>query len=115
MPASHCVLPGSARGTHLHGDVTLTGGVPREGNCASGQGSSGDAGDGLPMGHRVEAVHVGCKGRAVGPGWYEDIAGGGEDGDEPLQTTRRSEALHHPLALSQRDMRILGPVVEPLV
>lgn len=39
----------------------------------------------------------------------------GEDGDEALKASRRSEALHHPLPLSQRHMRILGPVVQTFV
>src|SRR6202000_2940366 len=43
------------------------------------------------------------------------MADGGEDGDEPLQASRRSKALHRPLASSQRQVRVLGPVVEALV
>jgi len=45
----------------------------------------------------------------------EEIADGGEDGNEPLQASRRSKALHRPLASSQRQVRVLGPVVEALV
>jgi hypothetical protein len=58
---------------------------------------------------------MGGKGGATGTGRDEEIADGGEDGDEPLQASRRSKALHRPLASSQRQVRILGPVVEALV
>ena len=67
------------------------------------------------MGYGVEAMHVGCKGRSVGPGWDEEIADGGEDSDEPLQAPGRSKALHCPLASPQGQVRILCPVVEALV
>ena len=58
---------------------------------------------------------MGGKGGATGTGRDEEIADGGEDGDEPLQASRRSKALHRPLASSQRQVRVLGPVVEALV
>jgi hypothetical protein len=67
------------------------------------------------MDHGVQSMEMGGKGRAVGPGRYKEIADGEEDGNEPLQASRGAKALHHPLALSQRDMRIFGPVVEALV
>ena len=57
---------------------------------------------------------MGGKCGATGTGRDEEIADGGEDGDEPLQTSRRSKALHRPLASSQRQVRVLGPVVEAL-
>jgi DDE domain len=44
--------------------------------------------------HGVEAVKMGGKGGATGTGRDEEIADGGEDGDEPLQASRRSKALH---------------------
>jgi len=58
---------------------------------------------------------MGGKDGATGTGRDEEIADGGEDGDEPLQACRRSKALHRPLASSQRQVRVLGPVVEALV
>src|SRR6516225_11278654 len=51
----------------------------------------------------------------MGTGRDEQVADGGEDGDEPLQASRGSKALHRPLSPSQGQMRILGPVVEALV
>ena len=58
---------------------------------------------------------MGGKGGATGTGRDEEIADGGENSDEPLQASRRSKALHRPLASSQRQVRVLGPVVEALV
>src|SRR6516164_6211466 len=60
-------------------------------------------------------MHMGGKGGAAGSGWDEMIADGGKDGDEPLQASWRSKALHRPLASSQQQVRVLGPVVEALV
>src|SRR5580704_3249084 len=82
---------------------------------AARTGSGGDAGHGLPLRHGVEAMKMGGKGGATGTGRDEEIADGGEDGDEPLQACRRSKALHRPLASSQRQVRVLGPVVEALL
>jgi hypothetical protein len=48
-------------------------------------------------------------------GWSEEIADGREDTDEPLQVLGRSKALHHPLSSTERQMRILRPIVEPFV
>jgi hypothetical protein len=48
---------------------------------------------------------MGGKGGATGTGRDEEIADGGEDGDEPLQAFRRSKALHRPFASSQRQVR----------
>ncbi len=78
-------------------------------------GSGGDASRSFPLRHGVLSMEMGGRGGATGTRWNEVIADGGEDGDEPLQASRRSKALHCSLALSQRNMRILGPVVEPLV
>src|SRR5580704_11398636 len=75
--------------------------------------SGGDAGHGLPLRHGVEAMKMGGKGGATGTGRDEEIADGGEDSDEPLQASRRSKPLHRPFASSQRQLRVLGPVVEP--
>jgi hypothetical protein len=58
---------------------------------------------------------MGGQGGATGTGRDEEIADGGEDGDEPLQASRRSKAPHRPLASSQRQVRVLDPVVEALV
>jgi hypothetical protein len=43
------------------------------------------------------------------------ISDGGEDRDEALQAFWRSEALYHPLAFSQRHVRIFGPIVQTLM
>jgi hypothetical protein len=51
---------------------------------------------------------MGGKGGATGTGRDEEIADGGEDGDQPLQACRRSKAPHRPLASSQRQVRVLG-------
>jgi hypothetical protein len=45
----------------------------------------------------------------------EVIADGGEWGDEPLQASRRSEALHGALPSSSRQMGIFRPVIEAFV
>ena len=58
---------------------------------------------------------MGGKGRATRTGRDEEIADDGEDGDEPLQACWRSKALHRPLTSSQRQVRVLGPVIEALV
>jgi hypothetical protein len=55
------------------------------------------------------------EGGATGTGRNEQIADGGEDGDELLQASRGSKPLHRPLSPSQGQMRILAPVVEALV
>ena len=60
---------------------------------AAQTGSGGDAGCGLPLHYGVEAMKMGGKGGATGTGRDEEIADGGEDGDEPLQACRRSKAL----------------------
>ena len=51
----------------------------------------------------------------AGAGWNEKIADGREDTDEPLQVPGQPEALHHSLSSTERQMRILRPIVEPLV
>src|SRR6056297_1344897 len=45
----------------------------------------------------------------------EKIASCGLHGDEALQSTRRSEALHYSLSFSERQMAVFSAVVEPLV
>ena len=77
--------------------------------------SSGDIRRDFPFRHGVEAVKVGRTGGAVGAGWNEEITDGREDTDEPLQVPGRSKALHHELSSTKRQMRILCPIVEPLV
>jgi hypothetical protein len=47
---------------------------------------------------------MGGKGAAAGTGWNEEIADSRKDMGEPLQTSHRPKALHHPLPLSQRHM-----------
>ena len=53
--------------------------------------------------------------RTAGAGWNEKTADGRKDTDEPLQVPGRPEALHHSLSSTERQMRILRPIVEPLV
>ena len=77
--------------------------------------SSGDAGRRLPFRHGVEAVKVGRAGRAAGAGWNEKVADGREHVDEPLQPSGRSKALPRPFASAKRQMRILRPIIKPLV
>jgi hypothetical protein len=94
------------------GVVTLTERVRREAVSAAGAGSSGDAGDGFPVRHGVKTMQMGGKGGATGAGRDEEIAYGGEDRDEPLQASQGAEPLHRPLTSSQRQVLILGSVVE---
>ena len=55
---------------------------------------------------------VDCEGGAAA-GWdREGIACCGMDGDEALQSIRRSETLHHPLSFSKGQMAIFSAVVE---
>ena len=58
---------------------------------------------------------MGSKGRLVGARRDEQVSDCRKDRCEPLQACRRPKALHHPLLLSQREMRILCPVVQALV
>ena len=58
---------------------------------------------------------MGGRSGAAGAGWNEKIADGREDTDEPLQVPGRPKALHHPLSSPEWQMRILGPVIQPLV
>jgi hypothetical protein len=58
---------------------------------------------------------MGGRGGAVRAGWNEKIADGREDIHEPLQVPGRSKALHHPLSLAERKMRIFCPIVDPFV
>jgi hypothetical protein len=60
-------------------------------------------------------VKVGSAGRAAGAGWNEKVADGREHVDEPLQPSGRSKALPRPFSPAERQMRILRPIVEPLV
>ena len=76
----------------LRGVVTLLIRVRGEAISAARTGSGGDAGHGLPLRHGVEVMKMGGKGGVTGTGPDEVIADGGEDGDEPLQASRRSEA-----------------------
>src|SRR5215217_6137716 len=77
--------------------------------------SSGEAGHRLPFRHGVEAVEIGGRGGAVGAGWNEKIADGREHTDEPLQVSGGSKALPRPLSSPERQVRILRPVIKPLV
>jgi hypothetical protein len=58
---------------------------------------------------------MGGRSGAAGAGWNEKIADGREDTDEPLQVPGRPKALHHPLSSPEWQMRILGPVIQPLM
>ncbi len=55
------------------------------------------------------------EGRPVRVGRHEQVPDSRKDRGEPLQASCRSEALHHSLPLSQRHMRVLGPVVQAFV
>jgi hypothetical protein len=49
-------------------------------------------------------------------GWdREGISGCGLQGDEALQSTRRSEALHHPLSFPEGQVAVFGTVVVALM
>jgi hypothetical protein len=61
--------------------------------------------------HRL-AVTLSCE---TVPPWTEMVAHRAEGLQEPLRLLRRLESLHRSLALAYRPMRVLGPVVEPLV
>lgn len=52
------------------------------------------SGYGVPFHHGVQAMTSDTGSRALGAGWDEEVANGGEDRDETLQTSRRSETLH---------------------
>ena len=78
----------ATRGMRDNGVVTLTDQGAREAISAGQTGSGGDAGHGLPLRHGVEAMKMGGQGGATGTGRDEEIADGGEDGDEPLQASR---------------------------
>jgi hypothetical protein len=58
---------------------------------------------------------MGGRGGAVGAGWNEKIADGREDTDEPLQVSGGSKALPRPLSSPERQVRILRPVIKPLM
>jgi hypothetical protein len=77
--------------------------------------SSGDIRRDFPLRHGVEAVKVGRAGRAARAGWNEKIADGREHADEPLQPSGRSKALPRPFASAKWQMRILRPIIKPLV
>jgi hypothetical protein len=77
--------------------------------------SSGGIRRDFPLRHGVEAVKVGSAGRAAGAGWNEKVADGREHDDEPLQPSGRSKALPRPFASAKRQMRILRPIIKPLV
>jgi hypothetical protein len=77
--------------------------------------SSGGIRRDFPLRHGVEAVKVGSAGRAAGAGWNEKVADDREHVDEPLQPSGRSKALPRPFASAKRQMRILRPIIKPLV
>src|SRR5215207_7636722 len=96
------------------GVVTLTSIGRIEINSAARQ-LQADAGRRLPFRHGVEAVKVGRTGGAVGARWNEKVADGREHVDEPLPPSGRSKALPRPFASAKRQMRILRPIIHPLV
>ena len=97
------------------GVVTLTPSKRTSGRFGRRTGSSSNVGHSFPFRHGVEAVEMGGRGGAAGARWNEKIADGREDTDEPLQVPGRSKALHRPFASPERQMRILRPIVEPLM
>jgi hypothetical protein len=58
---------------------------------------------------------VGRMGRAAGAGWNKKVADGREHVDEPLQPSGRSKALPRPFASAKWQMRILRPIIKPLM
>jgi hypothetical protein len=74
-----------------------------------------DTSDLAPGVERLEAMEAGGESRSAA-GWRdEEVADGGEDRDEALQPARRAEALHLPLAFSQRHVAVLGAIVQSLM
>ena len=73
-------VPGAAEGV-----ATLTDWGRREATSAARAGSGGDAGDGFPLRHGVQAMEMGGEGGAARAGRNEVIADDGEDRDEALQ------------------------------
>ena len=74
-----------------------------------------DADHGFPLRHGVEVMELDGNSGAMGTRRHAEIADGGVYGDEPLQASWGSKALFRPLLSSQRQVRILGPIVEALV
>jgi hypothetical protein len=60
-------------------------------------------------------MEVDGKSGAARTGRNEVVTNGRECGDEPLQPSRGSEALHGAFASSNRQVGVFGPVVEALV
>jgi len=79
------------------GVVTLSDGGRGRAISAVPSSSDGDAGHGFPVCHGVQTLQMSGEGLAAGP---EKIADGGENADEPLQSSRGSKALHHSFAAS---------------
>lgn len=69
----------------------------------------------VPFRRRLQSVNVDGESRAFCAGRDEQIAKSREDRDEALEASWRSETLHRPFAFSQRQIRILGSIVQPLV
>ena len=78
-------------------------------------GSDGKAGDELPLRECAQAVQADGQSGAVGAGRNKVVTDGGEYADEPLQTSRRSEALHRSLSSPKGQMGVFRPVVESLM
>lgn len=69
----------------------------------------------VPLGEGADTMDVTVQG-VVDGGWRdEEVADGGEDGDEALAASGRAEFLHDSFAFSQWQMTVLRPVVQSLV
>ncbi len=77
--------------------------------------SSSRAGDGLPVRHCADAMNVGGQCGSFVTWGDEEISKRGEDRDEALQTSRRSEPLHRSFSFSKWQMGIFRSIVETLV
>src|ERR1700690_1331306 len=75
----------------------------------------GHCGGRMPLHQGVQTMEVDGEGWAIGAGGNEEVADGGEDWDEALEAGPRAEALHHSLSFSDRDVGILGAIVQTLV
>src|SRR5580704_9243007 len=99
--------------TSRDGVVTLTGqGIGRAFWSAD---SGGKAGGEPPLRHSAQPMQVDGQSGAAGARRNKVVTDGGEYVDEPLQSSRRSEALHRSLSSSKGQMRIFRPVVEALM
>lgn len=96
----------------LRGVVTLTQSYVRR---AGTRRISGSRCYGIPLCESLEPVEVSAESCAFVAGLDEQISQCRDNRNEALKRAGGSEMLHHAFALSQRDMAVLGPVIESLV